>query len=140
MSAKKTVSKAPKKAARKFTKKAPSPPSYDELTAERIRSALRGNAVTEKRMFGGITMMVNGNMLCCASPRGLMIRVGAEGEAAALAKPAAAPCTATGRRMAGFVMVGHAGLATAREVESALRLAHAYVKTLPAKAAVPARR
>ena len=77
--------------------------------------------------------MLNGNMLCCVARQGLMVRVGAEGEAAALARPAAQPCMGTGRRMAGFVMVDHDGLATPQDVVSWLRLAHAYVKTLPPK-------
>jgi TfoX/Sxy family transcriptional regulator of competence genes len=89
----------------------------------------------ECRMFGGVTMMFNGNMLCCVARDGLMVRVGVDGEAEALARPAAQSCMGTGRRMAGFVMVDYAGLSTARDVQSWLGLAHAYVKTLPAKAA-----
>ena len=90
-------------------------------------------ACDERRMFGGVTIMLNGNLLCCVARQGLMVRVGAEGEAAALARPAAQPCMGTGRRMAGFVMVDHDGLATPQDVVSWLRLAHAYVKTLPPK-------
>jgi TfoX/Sxy family transcriptional regulator of competence genes len=43
---------------------------------------LQAEHVTEKRMFGGITFLLNGNMLCCASKQGLMVRVGKEAEAA----------------------------------------------------------
>lgn len=39
----------------------------------------------------------------------------------------------TGRRMAGFVMVGHDGLTAPREAASWLRTALAYVETLPPK-------
>lgn len=91
--------------------------------------------IDERRMFGGVTMMRDGNMLCCVSPRGLMVRVGAEGEAAALARPAAQPCMGTGRRMTGFVMVGYEGLKKPNDVASWLKAALAYVTTLPAKPA-----
>jgi hypothetical protein len=75
------------------------------ILAERIRAELQAEHVTEKRMFGGITFLLNGNMLCCASKQGLMVRVGKEAEAAALSQPLARPCLGTGRRMAGFIMV-----------------------------------
>lgn len=87
----------------------------------------------EKRMFGGITQMLAGNMLCSVSRRGLMVRVGTEGEAEALAQPGAQPCMATGRRMAGFVMVDDAVLRDPRDVAKWLQRAHAHVSTLPAK-------
>jgi TfoX/Sxy family transcriptional regulator of competence genes len=89
----------------------------------------------ERRMFGGVTIMLDGNMLCCVARQGLMVRVGAAGEAAALARHAAEPCMGTGRRMSGFVMVDHDGLATPQDVASWLHLAHAYVKNLPPKPA-----
>jgi TfoX/Sxy family transcriptional regulator of competence genes len=109
-------------------------PDQEHLLAA-VRDGLRRLTGTfdERRMFGGVTMMVNGNMLCCVARQGLMVRVGAEGEAAALARPAAQPCMGTGRRMAGFVMVDHDGLATPQDVAEWLRIAYAYVKALPPK-------
>ncbi|MFO0664849.1 MAG: TfoX/Sxy family protein [Polyangiaceae bacterium] len=135
MSAKKIVSKAPKKAVRKFTKKAPSPPSYDELTAERIRSALRGNAVTEKRMFGGLCFMVDGKMCCGLTKSDLMVRVGKEAHEAALAEPHTRPMDFTGRPLTGFVYVDPPGYETAAGLTKWMRLAVAH-----AKASVPSRR
>jgi hypothetical protein len=38
-------------------------------------------------MFGGITFLLDGNMLSCASPKGLMVRVGAAAEKHALESP-----------------------------------------------------
>jgi hypothetical protein len=37
------------------------------ILAERIRAELPAEHVTERRMFRGITFLLNGNMLCCAS-------------------------------------------------------------------------
>lgn len=106
----------------------------DDLLAA-VRDGLRRLTGTfdERRMFGGITMMMNGNMLCCVARQGLMVRVGAAAEATALARPSVQPCMGAGRRMAGFVMVDLDGLTTPQEVTSWLRLAHAYVKSLPPK-------
>lgn len=89
--------------------------------------------VTERRMFGGITFMHQGNMLCCVARQGLMVRVGADQEAVALAMPSALPCMGTGRRMAGFVMVDHEALHEPASVERWLKMALKYVAALPAK-------
>jgi hypothetical protein len=101
--------------------------------AERIRAHLPAGDVSEKRMFGGITFLMNGNMLCCASKRGLLVRIGKEAETAALAQRFAQPCLGTGRRMAGFIMVEPAGIADAAALCGWLEMARAYVTRLPPK-------
>lgn len=60
--------------------------AYDEGLASRVREAL-GERVEfdEKKMFGGLALMVNTHMACGVMSQGLMIRVGAEGYQAALA-------------------------------------------------------
>ena len=47
---------------------------------DRVRALLPRGRTAERRMFGGVTFLLNGNMLCCVSPRGLMVRVGKDGE------------------------------------------------------------
>jgi len=42
-------------------------------------------------MFGGIGFMLNGNLVAGASPRGLLVRVGKDRQAEALAWPATPP-------------------------------------------------
>ena len=101
--------------------------------AERIRCALIGVPLSEKRMFGGITFLHNGNMLCCASKKGLMVRVGKDAEPKALAKPAASRCTGAGRPMVGFIMVEPAGISGDKQLGDWLNMALAYVSALPAK-------
>jgi TfoX/Sxy family transcriptional regulator of competence genes len=103
------------------------------ILAERIRAELQVEHVTEKRMFGGITFLLNGNMLCCASKQGLMVRVGKGAEAAALSQPLARPCLGTGRRMAGFIMVEPAGIRETTDLSRWLEMARAYVSRLPPK-------
>lgn len=86
-------------------------------------------------MFGGITFLMNGNMLCCASKQGLMVRVGKDAEPAALSQPFAQPCLGTGRRMAGFIMVEPAGTAEPTALSRWLEMARAYVSRLPPRIA-----
>ena len=51
--------------------------AYDEDLAARIRKLVADQAgVTEKRMFGGLAFLVNGNMAVAASGQGgLLVRV-----------------------------------------------------------------
>jgi hypothetical protein len=105
-----------------------------DLLAEQVRGLLPSHRITEQRMFGGIAFMLDGHMLCCVSVKGVMFRVGAAGEAAALDRPYAEPCLGTGRAMTGFVMVQPAGLQDASTLSEWLELARAYCETLPPRA------
>ena len=51
--------------------------AYDEDLADRIRELLGSESgVTEKRMFGGLSFLLNGNMAVAASGQGgLLVRV-----------------------------------------------------------------
>lgn len=84
-------------------------------------------------MFGGVTFLMNGNMLCCVFEEGLMVRVGKDAEAQALSKPFAGPLSKT-RKMSGFVFVELDGLAGKAALSRWLRMARAYVDQLPPKA------
>lgn len=101
--------------------------------AERLRAVVHGQHVSEKRMFGGVTFMVNGNMLCCAFKHGLMLRVGKDAEAAALSRPFVRPLSKT-RKMAGFVFVEADGITRAASLAKWVRTARAFVDSLPPKA------
>lgn len=88
-------------------------PGYDEQPADRIRRVLRGREdVVEKRMFGGLCFMVSGKMCCGLTKTDLVVRVGKDGYAAAVALPHARPMDFTGRPLAGMVYVDPAGYAT----------------------------
>ena len=53
--------------------------AYDEALADRLRHVLgRHKELTEKKMFGGITFMLRGNMCCGVTKEDLVVRVGAE--------------------------------------------------------------
>jgi TfoX/Sxy family transcriptional regulator of competence genes len=103
------------------------------VLAERVRVALGDRLVTTKPMFGGITFILNGNMLCAVSEKGLMARVGAEREPEALSRPFAARCMGAGRPMAGFILVQPPGVAADTDLKEWLDRALAYVERLPPK-------
>ena len=103
------------------------------MLAQRIRNILSDRNVSEKRMFGGITFLVNGNMLCSVFEEWLMLRVGKQAEAEALSKPFARPLSKT-RKMSGFVFIELGGLAGKAALARWLRMARAYVDELPPKA------
>jgi TfoX/Sxy family transcriptional regulator of competence genes len=109
-----------------------------EILTGRVRRALSEYPVASRHMFGGLTFLLNGNMLCCVSDKGLMARVGATAEPAALKRPHAAPCLGAGRRMAGFILVKHEGVADQADLTAWLDMALAYVAKLPPKEPKPA--
>jgi TfoX/Sxy family transcriptional regulator of competence genes len=104
-----------------------------QALANRVEAAVERGLLSSKRMFGGITFLLDGNMLCCASPKGLMVRVGVTAEERALESPSASPCMGAGRRMPGFIRIEPGGIAKDSELVRWIELARAYVATLPPK-------
>ena len=104
-----------------------------ELAAS-VRAALsEAGDIREVRMFGGIGFMLNGNLVAAASGRGLLLRVGKERQTEALAQTGARPMVMRGRTMEGYVYVDPPAL-NKQAVQNGLRMAVAYVQTLPPKA------
>ena len=111
--------------------------AFDEKLAARVRRLVPRVAgvrdVVEKKMFGGLCVMVNGAMCCGIIENRFMVRVGPEQYADALAQPHAGPMTFTGRPMTGFVYVAPAGYATDPALRRWIQRGVAYVVTLPPK-------
>ena len=105
--------------------------------ATRIRAALEGrHDVVEKRMFGGLCFMVNGQMCCGLTKTDFMVRVGKDAYADALAEPHARPMDFTGRPLVGMVYVAPEGLRSAAALRKWVLRGVAFVTSNPA----PARR
>ena len=106
-----------------------------EELAERIRLLLADDPnVSERRMFGGVCFMLNGNMLCGPTKDGdLMVRVGKELEAEAMAKPGTRAMDFTGRPMKGFVFVSDDVLQSDAALFEWIAFATRFVGALPAK-------
>jgi TfoX N-terminal domain len=80
--------------------------SYDRAAAERVRHLLSGRSdVVEKKMVGGLSFLVNGNMRCGITGTALMIRVGAERREQALREPHVRPMLFAGRTLHGFICI-----------------------------------
>jgi TfoX/Sxy family transcriptional regulator of competence genes len=107
--------------------------AYDMITAERIRHVLAGRDVVEKQMMGSLCLMVDGRMCCCTKDDMIMVRIGSEGHARALAEPHVRPFEMRGRCVSGFVRVAAAGFATDSALRRWIERGLAFVATLPAK-------
>jgi len=108
---------------------------YDEDLANRIRElVLTEQGVTEKRMFGGLAFLIDGNMSVSASGQGgLLLRVeGAETDKL-VSKPHAHPFEMRGRVMQGWLRVDPDGLRTKRQLERWVTRGIAYAQSLPSK-------
>ncbi len=108
--------------------------AYSETHAEFLRNALSNlDGVTEKKMFGGLCFLLNGNMLCGVHQGGGMARVGKELEAAALELDGVDPLSFTGRKMGGMVDLTEAAIEDEQTRETVLSLALEFVGALPSK-------
>jgi TfoX/Sxy family transcriptional regulator of competence genes len=107
---------------------------YDEETAERVRTLLEPRGMyVEKKMFGGLGFLLGGNMCCCVWKEFLILRVGPEAYADALARPATREFDVTGRPMTGWVMVEPDGFEDRADLKRWLELAATFVARLPIK-------
>ena len=81
--------------------------AYDEDLANRLRELLADeDAVTEKKMFGGLAFLLHGNMAVSASGQGgLLARIDPADTEAALARPHAALMEMGKRSMVYFTAV-----------------------------------
>jgi TfoX/Sxy family transcriptional regulator of competence genes len=108
--------------------------AYDEAVAARVREAVAGHAnLSERKMFGGLCLMVNGNMFAGVMGEELMLRVGPKRFEELLARPAARPMDFTGRPMNGYVYVAPEGFATPKALSAWLEAALEFVEALPPK-------
>lgn len=104
-----------------------------QLLAERVRAVLPDENVTHRPMFGSIGFMLNGNLLCGAGKKGLMIRIDPARETEILKSPYVTPVHMAERKMRGFLRVDPDGLATDEDLDRWIGLAMDYVGAMPAK-------
>jgi TfoX/Sxy family transcriptional regulator of competence genes len=108
--------------------------AFDEGLAERIRDLLADDPqISERRMFGGVAFMCEGNMACGIIRDELMVRVGPDAWAAALAEPHAREMDFTGRSMRGMVFVEPDGFAEDDDLAAWIDRGLAFAESLPPK-------
>jgi TfoX/Sxy family transcriptional regulator of competence genes len=109
--------------------------AYDEDLANRLRELLAGeDAVTEKKMFGGLAFLVHGHMSVSASRNGgLLARIDPAETEAALARDHVSLMEMGGRTMDGWVRVAPEAVRTTRQLGPWVERSLSFVKTLPPK-------
>jgi TfoX/Sxy family transcriptional regulator of competence genes len=108
--------------------------AFNETLAERIRQGLaRRKGIEEKKMFGGIGFLLNGNMLVGVWKDALIVRLGPEDGDEALREPHVKEFDITGRAMKGWVLVEPGGVEGDDQLAGWIERAAKFVQTLPAK-------
>jgi TfoX/Sxy family transcriptional regulator of competence genes len=108
--------------------------AYSKSLVERIRHAIsRQRGVLEKKMFGGVCFLLNGNLLVGVWKDSLIARVGKDTYEAALQEEYVKEFDVTGRPMRGWVMVEPDGIDSEFQLTHWIDQAIAVVRTLPAK-------
>jgi TfoX/Sxy family transcriptional regulator of competence genes len=108
--------------------------AYDEKLDLRIKKIVsRWKGTIDKKMFGGVCHLINGNMFCGVHKDFLILRLGEDKSKDALQQPYARPFDITGKPMKGWVMVASDGYKSDPDLKAWLEQAKGFVKTLPKK-------
>ena len=109
--------------------------AYDEDLADRIRELLSGErGVEEKRMFGGLAFLINGNMSVAASGQGgLLVRVPPDDTDRLIDAKHVSPMVMAGRETRGWLRVAAEGVRTKRQLQNWVSRGTGYAKTLKPK-------
>jgi TfoX/Sxy family transcriptional regulator of competence genes len=108
--------------------------AFSEALAERIRQRLaRRKNVEEKKMFGGVGFLLNGNLLVGVWKESLVVRLGEEEGEEALKEPHVKEFDITGRPMKNWVLVEPEGVEDEDQLAGWIQRAVKFVGTLPAK-------
>ncbi|MEW5830174.1 MAG: TfoX/Sxy family protein [Chloroflexota bacterium] len=106
--------------------------AYNKDLANRI-SGLLTEPLEEKKMFGGVGYLLNGNMAIGVHKDSLIVRVGPEAYAEALSRPHARIFDITGREMKGWVMVAPEGCRDDGSLAGWVQMGLSFARTLPRK-------
>src|ERR1700737_908422 len=109
--------------------------AYDTELADRIRELVAAlGGVEEKRMFGGLAFLINGNMSVAASGQGgLLVRVPPDDTDKLLERAHVGAMVMAGREARGWLRVDAEGVKTKRQLESWVARGVGYARSLPPK-------
>ena len=106
--------------------------AFDEKLAERIRGRLgRKKGLTEKRLFGGVGFLVNGNLACAVSKNEMLVRVVPEETDTILTKKHTRVFGT--RPMKGWILVAPEALKTDKALSTWIQIGVDYASSLPPK-------
>ena len=107
--------------------------TYDLKLAERIRVQLEGIPFVEKKMFGGVGFLLNGNMACGVNKEDLIVRVDPAKHNALLKVAHVRPFDMIGRPMKGWLLVDRDGVKTDKQLSTWIKQGVEFASTLPHK-------
>ena len=109
--------------------------AYDTELADRIRFLIgTWPGVTEKKMFGGLAFLLDGNMAISASSQGgALVRVDLADSGNLIAAANATLAVMGGRTMPGWLRVSSEDLETDEQLTEWVNRAVAYARSLPSK-------
>ena len=108
--------------------------AYDEGLANRLRNLIGEEpGLVEKKMFGGLAMLVDGNMAVGVHRDSLMVRTDPARQEQWLAEPGARMFDMGGRTMKGWLLVDPDGCAHDADFERWVSRGVEYARSLPAK-------
>ena len=108
--------------------------AYDEVLASRIHGVLdQQPGLVEKKMFGGVAFLIQGNMAVGVHKDMLMVRVGPDAYEETMKYPHTRPFDLTGRAMKGWVLVEPGGIASETELKEWVEAGVNFALTLPPK-------
>jgi TfoX N-terminal domain len=108
--------------------------AYDEQLASRLRELIGAEpGLTEKKMFGGLAMLLDGNMAVGVHGQALIVRTDPSQQERLLAEPGARVFDMTGRPMRGWLLVDPAGHAADEDLRRWVDRGLGYARALPPK-------
>jgi TfoX/Sxy family transcriptional regulator of competence genes len=109
--------------------------AYDVELADRIRDAVQGEpGLSEKRMFGGLAFLVNGNMAVAASGQGgLLLRIDPAQTESLVDEQHVFRMEMRGREMDGWLRVDVEVLGTDEDLQHWVDHGVGYARSLPPK-------
>jgi hypothetical protein len=108
--------------------------AYDQALAARVRQQMSGLPdMVEKKMFGGLSFLLHGNMATGVIGNDLLVRIHPDQAAQLLAAPHVKPFDIYGRESRGWVMVEPAGVASDDDLKTWIDRGSTYARSLPPK-------
>jgi TfoX/Sxy family transcriptional regulator of competence genes len=108
--------------------------AFNEALAERIRRRLRRRKnVDERKMFGGIVFLLNGNMLVGVWKDSLIGRLGQDQQEEALRELHVQKFDITGKPMRNWVLIEPEGVEADGDLKDWIERAVKFVRALPKK-------
>jgi TfoX/Sxy family transcriptional regulator of competence genes len=108
--------------------------AYDQELARRISVIMKNSPDwVEKKMFGGVGFLINGNMACGVHKDNLIVRLPEAESDQALKLPNVTVFDMTGRPMKGWIMVKPAGVKTDKELRKWVERSADFASSLPKK-------